>query len=435
MTAALALDPRQDRIVRKAMLACLVGLGGFIVWAGLVPLSEGVAARGSIVVQTNRQNIQHLEGGIVRAIHVREGAVVKKGAPLLTLDDTTALASRDLIAKEFAAHAASEARLTALQLDRPRPDFSAIAQLALSDEDRKDIVNREQALFDQQKKAREADIAVLSARRKSAAETAVARAGEIRIVERALGAARRELLIRREMFSEKLVRLDQLTATERELARLEGDIARLSSERQEALALELDLDAQISQTGAKHLEEVAQSLLQAKAERLSSEERLRAAQDVLDRSLLRAPDNGEVLNLRFSTLGGVIRPGESVMEIVPPNGEMTSTVQIRPVDRSAVFKGQKVRLQIAAYRSWLAPRLEGEVTGVSADLKTDPDGGNPHYEARISVSVAEVKKLRSLDVTPGMPVDVFIHSGRRRTLIDYLFEPIGESLFRGLRSA
>lgn len=430
----LELDPKQDRFVRRMALACLGGLGGFLLWGAFAPLEEGVAAHGKVVVESDRQVIQHLEGGIIRDLRVREGDRVEAGAVLVVLADIPSLAGRDQVIQEYAALMASTERLAALQSGKDAPDFSALDALDLGAAERADIIGREETLFTQQKEALSADLAVLASRREAAIATQGSRGREIEIVQRALKAAEDELAVRRDMFSEQLVRLDQVTAAEREAARLEAEVARLASDQEAAAAEQADLTAQIAQTRARFSQNVAETLLQTRGEFLAAEERLRAAQDVLDRSVIKAPVSGDILNLNFATIGGVVRPGETLMEIIPDAGGVTATVRIRPTDRASVFEGQTVRTQLSAYRSWAAPRLAGEVVSVSADLKTDPNTAAVYYEARIAVPGEQIERISTLDITPGMPVDVFIYSGRSRTFLDYVLQPLGESLFRGLRS-
>lgn len=435
MTEDVQLNPKSDRFVRRMTLTCFVGLGGFLAWSGIAPLEEGVAAHGKVVVETNRQSIQHLEGGIVHDLRVREGDRVSAGDVLVVLQDTTSLAGRDQVIQEYAALMASTERLAALKAGDRSPNFTTLDQLDLGAAERADIVERETSLFEQQRESLAADLAVLTSRRDAAAATQISRQKEIEIVQRALQAAEEELEIRRDMFSQQLVRLDEVTAAEREAARLEAEVARLSSEKEAAHAEEMDLAAQLTQSRARFAQDVAETLLRTRGEFLASEERLRAAQDVLDRSVIKAPTDGEILNLNIATIGGVVRPGETMMEIIPDVAGVTATVRIRPTDRASVFEGQTVRTQLSAFKSWKTPRLAGEVVGVSADLKTDPDTSSVYYEARITVPEDEISRVETLDITPGMPVDVFIYSGRSRTFLDYVLEPLSESMFRGLRSS
>lgn len=430
-----SLIPKNDGLIKKMLVVCLIGFGGFIIWGSFAPLEEGVAANGQIVVEGDRQVIQHLEGGIVEKIEVRDGARVTKGDVLVVLKQTAPLASRDLVIQEFAALSASVERMRALQTNQPRLKFEALEGLNLGDQERLDIMNREEELFQQQRRALTADVQVLRARRDAAVKTQKARAGQIQIARRALASANDERNVIMSMFEQQLARRDQVTSVERLVASLEADIARLASEQQEAQATERDLQAQINQAGARFSEENGASLLEASAALLAAEERLGAAQDVLDRAVIRAPVSGEILNLTVATLGGVVQPGQTMMEIVPGIAEVTASVQINPGDRSSVFEGQTVRTKFSSYRGWQAPRLEGKIINVSADLKTDPATSAVYYEARVRISSAEMERTTGVDIIPGMPVDVFIFSGKSRTFLDYLLEPLSESLFKGLRTS
>ncbi|MEM7006409.1 MAG: HlyD family type I secretion periplasmic adaptor subunit [Pseudomonadota bacterium] len=414
---------------------CLIGLGGFICWAGFVPLEEGVAASGTVVVENDRQVVQHLEGGIIQTISIQDGDRVEEGDTLLVLQETASLASRDQVSQQIAAFQATVQRLTALQQNAAAPDFSVIDAIDISEMERGEIIARELDLFNQQKSALNADVDVLQTRRASAFNTARLKNNEIEIAQRALAATEDELGVISSMFEQQLVRRDQVTGLERNLAQQEGEIARLRSEKISAEAEAGDLSVQITQRRAQFDEQVSADLRDNYAQLLSAEERLSAAQDVLNRAVIAAPVSGEVLNLSFSTEGGVVRPGEPILEIVPDINAVTASVRIRPNDRASIFEGQTVRTQISAYKSWLSPSLDGEIINVSADLKTDVVSGANYYEARVRIPDASLSDISDLAIIPGMPVDVFIFSGKSRTLADYLFEPIASSITKGLRSS
>lgn len=425
--------PMGDKLTRNMSIACLIGFGGFMIWGGLAPLEEGIAASGQVVVEDNRQVVQHLEGGLVRDIRVREGQIVQQGDVLVVLEKTAALSTRDQVIQEYAARAATVARLRALQSGARRPDFSVLEDIELGDIERANIIRRESELFDQQKNALKADIAVLQARIKAAEQTSASRSNQIDIAQKSLDSAVSEREVIREVFAKKLARKDRVTQVDRLVANLEGDIARLKSDRENAQATMLDHEAQIAQARARASREIAQDLLETNASLLAAEEQLNAAQDILNRSEIISPVSGEVLNMSFSTIGAVVKPAETLMEIVPDIGEVTAAVQIAAVDRSSVHEGQSVRTQFTSYKGWQAPRLNGEIIDISADLKIDPITALSYYEAKIRVPKSELIGIEDLDILPGIPVDVFIYSGKSRTLMDYIFEPLGESLYRGLR--
>ncbi|MEL7130496.1 MAG: HlyD family type I secretion periplasmic adaptor subunit, partial [Pseudomonadota bacterium] len=375
--------PGRDKIIRYTIFSCLLGLGGFVAWAAVAPLEEGVAASGQVIVESERQVVQHLEGGIISDIKVRDGEWVEQGDVLVVLENIVSLAGRDQVIQEYAALAASTARLQALLDGDAEPDFSDMTGLDLGQQERADIISRERSLFAQQRRALAADVLVLTSRSQAAAKTEAARLQQAEIVERSLDVAQGELALMQDMRSRQLVRLDQVSRAERLVAELEGDIARLEADASAAASSRIDLDAQIDQARAQFSRQLSTEFLETRASLLSAEERLRAAQNVLDRSVILAPVSGEVLNLAFSTIGGVVRPGEAVMEIVPNIGEVTASVRIRPNDRNTVFEGQTVRTQFTSYSSWSTPRLDGKVIDVSADLKTDPVTSAGYYEARI----------------------------------------------------
>ncbi len=426
---------RRDPFAVRMGLACFVGLGGFILWAGFVPLEEGVTAHGAVVVENNRQVVQHLEGGIIRSLDVREGDIVAKGEVLMTLQETASLASRDQVSQEIAALRASVIRLTALQDEAVALDLSFLDEIDIGAIERGDIIDREMNLFDQQREAVAADLAVLESRRRGTLASQAQRGDQVEIAERSLEAAREELDVISGMFARQLARRDQVTSLERTVSTLEGDIARLAGERDALGAEARDLASQMDQTRARFRQDISSQLLAARTELLAAEERLSAAQDILDRAVITAPVSGEVLNLNFATEGGVVRPGEAILEIVPDVDSVIASIRIRPNDRASVFEGQSVRTQVSAYRSWRSPSLDGEIIDVSADLKTDPASGVVYYEARIRVPQTALDKAPELEIIPGMPVDAFIYSGRSRTTLDYLFEPLNASLFRGLRAS
>ncbi len=429
------MKPSQDPVVKRMAVACFLGLGGFIAWGSFAPLEEGVVASGQVIVESDRKVIQHLEGGIISEINVREGQWVEQGETLVVLENIVSLAGRDQVVQEYAALAASTARLQSLLDADTQPDFSALDALELGAQERDDIVARERSLFAQQRQALAADIAVFSSRKQAAIDVQAARGEQAEIVGRSLSAARNELALMRDMQARQLARIDQVSQAERLVAGFEADIARLQAEASQAAANQLDLQAQINQARAQFSQDISASFLDTRAALLTAEESLRAAQNILDRSVITAPVSGEVLNMEFATIGGVVRPGETMMEIVPNLGEITASVRVRASDRATVYEGQTVRTQFSAFSSWSTPSLDGEVVDVSADLKTDPSTSATYYEARILVPAEQMELIEGNEIIPGMPVDVFIYSGRSRTMFDYLLEPLRESAFRGLRTS
>ncbi|MEL6244954.1 MAG: HlyD family type I secretion periplasmic adaptor subunit [Pseudomonadota bacterium] len=427
-------ETERDGMVRASGYACALGLGGFLAWAGFAPLEEGVAAGGKIIVENDRQVVQHFEGGIIEAINVREGELVEAGQIVVTLEETASLSNRDQLQTQIGALAAREARLQAVLEGLEVLDFSALEDLELNVDSLDALVAEELKLFDAHRLSLEAEVRLLSQRASAARRTASLKDTQIDSTRSALGIAEGELERNAALLSNQMVRMDQVTRLEREVAGLNADIARLTAERDEATASASDAERQIDQLHAERRQTASAELRDARAERLAGQESLNAAQDVLDRAVIVAPVSGEVLNLGFTTPGSVVSSAETIMEIVPEEQRVVASVRIRPTDRASIFVGQTVRTQISAYRSWESPRIEGEVQSVSADLKTDPVNGTDYYEARILLATDALAPGDTIEIVPGMPVDAFIYSGHSRTTLDYLFAPMMESVFKGLRT-
>lgn len=425
--------PFSDRSVRLSALACAVGFGGFFLWSALAKLDEGVTASGQVVVQTDRKRVQHLEGGIVRKLSVREGQRVAQGDVLVELAPLQSETARDEVAQELAVQSGTLARLNALRNGEESVDFTVISEIGIADDIATDIRERQRTLFEQQRAARDAELTVLETRRSSAEGRVRDLASEIAATRRALDTAREDLALRQELLSENLETVSNVSQLQREVSRFEADLSRLTGQRNEASKTTEQLVGEIEQLKAQFQETIGQQIVEAQSRALAAGERLAAAGDRLARTTVTAPQSGIVLNLAQTTLGGVVTPGETIMEIVPDNDDLIVSVRLTPTDRDAVHAGQRVEAQLTAYKSFIAPRLPGEVLGVSADLKQDELNGAYYYEARISLDPTGLPDDTAIEILPGMPVETFIASGQSRTFLDYVFEPILRTFDRGTR--
>ena len=422
----------RDRSIVIAALCCLTGFGGFFLWAVFAPLAEGVTAYGQLVIEDNRKVIQHLEGGIIQRVEIREGAHVERGDVLIELEQTASKAVRDEIALELVGHYASLDRLSALREKAVTPVWKRAATLTVPEPSRQAILDRQTQLFRQQLEAHIAEVAVLESRRETILARKSARQRQIKSVERALQAAEDELLLKRTMLEDKLERIDTVQRLEREAATLESQLGALIADDNEADASAIGTEREIDSTRATYAERISESIVETRRLMASAEERLKAADDILDRSVIRAPQSGVVLNLRFSTVGGVIRPGEPLLEIVPDERTLVAEVRVPPADRDSVYEGLTVKARLSAYKSWKVPTLSGEVLSVSADLKEAPNSEAAFYTALIQLDTNTIASDEAVTFLPGMPIESFIASGRSRTFMDYLLEPIAVTFRRGL---
>lgn len=425
---AFVLD---DRPATNSGLICLIGLGGFLLFGATVPIAEGVSTPGRIVAESNRKVVQHLEGGIVQKLNVREGTVVRAGDVLVVLDDLRARAERDQYAQQVAALRASLDRLIALNTGKGHLAFSTTAGLGVAPDRLADIHAEQQRLFTQQRGAFTADSSVIDAKRTAMIDNASAKQGQMAAVERSLGLVRQHLAERRRLLADHLIRRDGVDELEQQEASLVTELARISAERGGELGEASQAGQERLKARAEFLRDLSNDLLKNRTELQKAEEGLRAAQDVLDRTVIRAPQSGKVLNLAFQTLGGVIKPGEPIMEIVPGSPTLIAVTRVKPQQRDAVSPGLPVRARLTVAKSWTAPRMEGRVLDVSADLKTDRETNTSYYEARLQLSPPP-ELTRRFRLTPGMPVEASIDSGVRRTFLSYLVEPVSDMIDRGL---
>lgn len=431
--ADLTRSPFADTGIRLSLFACLLGFGGFVFWSAFAKLDEGVTASGQVVVQENRKSIQHFEGGIIRTLNVKEGDKVTADEVLLVLEPVQSEAARDELAQEFAAQSATLARLTALRTEADQPDFSVVDEAGVPPVTKADIIARQTTLFREQRGARAAELRVLNTRKSTLSGRQRDLSRQITATASALESARKHLARSRNLLAEKFETIGNVERLEREVAGYEADLSRLVGDRNEAQKTSEEIDSQIVEAHARFQEELSTQIIEAQARSLGARERLLALDDRLARTVIKAPQTGTVLNLAHSTIGGVVGPGEVIMEIVPDTGDLIVTVRLSPTDRDAVAPGQDVEAQMTAYKSFIAPRLPGKVLGVSADLKQDEATGTFYYEARVSLDASELDPTSRIEIIPGMPVEAFIASGNSRTFLDYVFEPIRATISRGTR--
>ena len=422
----------QSKTIKLGAVVCIVAFGGFLAWASLAPLAEGVVVTGKVAVENNRKTIQHLEGGIIQEILVREGSVVKKGDPLLVLTDVSVAAGRDQIAKELANTEASLDRLEALLSGKSSVRFRPLDQDIVSEDVLNTTRSRQRELFSQQTGKLKADIDVLESRRNGSLQRADNHEAQIVSTTRARDLVMKDIERSQKLLEQRLIRALDLSGLERDEARLSSEIARLVSEQNTARAQADEIAQQIIQARAEFNQQISADLIVARSEILGARERLISAQDIVNRTTVYSPQSGEILNLIFSNAGAVVRPGETIMEIVPDNQDLIATVEIQPSDRDSVYEGLAVETRLSGLKSWDSPLLEGVISDISADLKTSPDGRYSYYEGQVTIGEEKLLEL-DMPLSPGMPIEAFIFSGEKRTFLEYLLEPVNATMRKGAR--
>jgi len=423
---------KTSRTIKAGAVACVLGLGGFLLWAGLAPLAEGVVVYGSVAVENDRKTVQHLEGGIIQDILVFDGDMVAAGAPLMVLADVRVSAGRDQILQELVTAQMGVDRLEALLARRTRVSFKDHGAGLLEGDVINDIKARQLDLFKQQRDKLSADVSVLNSRKAGMLERAENFDAQIAGKRRAKALIDEDITRSQALLEQRLIRASELSRLTQDEARLASEITALGSEQSNMRAQASELSQQIVQTRANFREAVSGDLVKQRADVLSHSERLISAQDVVNRTTIYAPQSGEILNLTFSTPGGVVQPGETILEIVPDRTALIAVVELKPSDRDAVYEGLAVEARLSGLKSWNSPLLEGTITDISADLKVSPDGRYSYYEASVKLGAEKLGKLET-PLLPGMPVEAFVFSGQKRTFLDYVIEPLNATFRRGAR--
>jgi HlyD family secretion protein len=432
----MTVTPTIDRTIRRYLLggvaACILLVGGAGSLAAVTELSGAVIASGKMVVDSSVKKVQHPTGGVVGDILAREGDAVKSGQVLIRLDETVTRANLAIVTKgldEF------EARLARLEAERDDHNDIAFPTALTSRRDDTAVARAmagEQSLFEFRRQARAGQKAQLEERIAQLAEEASglteqreAKSQEIKLIGTELDSIRK-------LWLKKLVSIDRMTALERDAVRLDGEHGQLTASIAQAKGRIAETRLQIIQVDQDLRSEVAAELRDVQGKISEFVERKVSAEDQLKRIDIRSPQDGVVHQLAVHTVGGVISPGEVVMLVVPVADDLTVEARIAPQDIDQLSLGQDVTLKLSAFNQRVTPELNGSVSEISADLSVDERSGAAFYTVRVSLPRTELKKLKSLTLAPGMPVEAFFSTGSR-TMLSYLVKPLADQIQRAFR--
>lgn len=429
-TEPLAIDVR--RPVRMGLLLVLVGFCGFFTWAALAPLTSAAVAPGMVVADSRNKAIQHLEGGIIREVLVREGASVKAGDVLARLDSAGADATLGRLEAARRATLALSARLTAERDGSNSITFPAALTSELADPVTADAVNGQQILFDTRHAAFESERGIIQQRISQYQQEIKGIEAQVASEERQLSLTEEELAAVRSMVAKNLEGKPRLLALERSAAALTGERGKHLAEIARARQNIAEMQERLVNLEAQRLDEAVTALRDAQVQLVDLDQQINAASDTSRRLDVKAPVAGRVVSIFHETPGGVIRPGETLMELLPAQDQLVIEAQVRPEDIESVQKDQNVRVRLTAYSQRRVPALKGRVQDISADRIIDRKGEKAYYLARINVDRDALKFDEALKLYPGMPAMAFIET-QQKTLLDYLLEPLFGGLERGLR--
>lgn len=435
LTPKIPDAPIDDRPVRRTgYIILLVAFGMFGGWAALAGLDSAVVAPGVVNVDSYRKTVQHLEGGIVKEILVRDGDEVKTGDVLLRIDDTQVRAQLEMARNQYLTYLALDARLTAERQQQKTIAFPEELSEASDDPRIKDILVAQEREFEARRGSLQGEVAVLEQRIDQLEEQIRGLDAMQAIKQKRIDSYREEVGDMKKLFERGLGDKLRLREMERLALELEGERAGHLSDISRAKIQISETRLQIIQRQKAFQEDVASQLRDTQAKLFDLQERLRALRDTLDRTEIRATTDGVVVGMGVHTVGGVIAPGSRILDLVPRGERLVVEAQVSPIDIDKVHSGLIADIRFSAFNTRTTPVVDGAVETVSADRLTDQATHQSYYLARVAVTEAGKQKLDALGLTvlPGMPAEVIIKTGER-TFLNYLLRPIQDRLAQAFR--
>lgn len=434
MTAKPTADPRasirRHIIVGCAVVAFLaVGLGG---WASTAEIAGALIAQGSLVVDSNVKKVQHPTGGVVGELRVHDGDHVKAGDILIRLDETVTRANLAIVTKGLTELYARKARLGAERDGADTVPLPSELASRTNDADAQEAMASERKLFELRRTARLGQKDQLRQRVKQLQEQIVGLTAQQDAKSKELSLIDKELDGVRDLWAKNLVQINRLTSLEREEARLQGERGQLIASAAEVKGKISETELQILNVDQEFTSDVAKELRETDSKIGEFVERKVTAEDQLKRTDIRAPQDGVVFQSTANTVGGVITPGDTIMQIVPESDTLLAEAKVEPKDIDQVQLGQPVVLRFSAFSARTTPEINGTVVRVAADTSVDQRTGQSYYLVRIAMTADEIKRLGDVKLTPGMPVEAFIQTGER-TMMAYLTKPLRDQLMRAFR--
>lgn len=421
--AELDFDDRGIRHIGALIVLLTFVVFGF--WAFLAPIDGAALAPGVVVVQSHSKTIQHLEGGIVKRLAVREGDSVRRGDVLLELDSTQSAGELGIVEGQSITLHAEEARLLA-----ERDGLSSVAYpnnwSSLVDERIVEAMQGQNQIFLARKNAQLGQKTVLKQRVDQLRSQSVGLEQLKNSKQALVESYKEEIADLKDLLKDGFADKKRLREFERNLAQTNGDIADIIS-RIAGIKIKIgETQLEILQVDMEFQEEVADRLGKVQSDLFELGERARVLTDRVRRVSVLAPVDGMVVGLSVHTEGGVISPGSALMEIIPLGESLMVEAQVQPIDIDRVKTGMVAEVRFSAFSSNTLPVLEGKVLTLSADRLVDEQTGMPYFLARITLtpeSLSDLEKLDNVVLLPGMPAEVLIKTGDR-TLFQYLTKPL-----------
>ena len=433
MTVAGELDPVFDVAptirgnVVAGLVAIAIGFGGFLAWGYSVHLDSAAVATGSVIVDTKSKTVNHLEGGILKQLLVKEGDFVRAGQALLQMDDTKANADLRQLQARRIGYIAKLARLRAEQTGARSIDFPS-ELIGARDSYRQQIVTNETLLFDRRRDTLERTIGAQRQAIESLNADATAAQAQLDANAQQQQLVSKQIASYQTLFDKGLATRAQLSELQQRLSVLVSQAGAFTGNRARAIESKAQAEVEISKTETAWQSDVADAMQQTQIDLSAIDDGIAAAADILKRVVIASPEDGYVTNLQMRTPGGVIGAGQAILDIVPGGGVKSVEARLDPRDIDAVRVGAKVQIRLTAYGSKQLAPIDGVLSYVAADQMVDERTSVAYYVVRATITDVPGTKPNVV-LNAGEPADLLIIN-KPRLAIDYILSPFTDSLRR-----
>lgn len=415
------------------LLAIIVLLGGFVLWATQSRISGAVVAQGQVEVEQQRQVVQHPDGGVVEAILVSDGQQVEAGQPLIVLDGTLLSTELAIVESQYFEILARRGRLEAERSDLPQIGFPDELQAAAEGNDALSaLVEGQRSLFETRRDTLQQSLEQLQKQSEQVSSQITGIDAQIAALGQQRELIGQELQDQESLLSRGLAQASRVLALQREAARLDGQLGELQANRAGAEIRQTELDVQRLRLNAQRREEAETQLRDLGYRELELAERRRSLTEQIDRLEIRAPVSGIVYDLQVTTPRSVLRPADPLLHLVPQDRPLVIGARVATINIDEINVGQPVALRFSAFSSRTTPEIDGQLMRISPDAMRDEATHMPYYRAEITIPPEELQKLGDLSLIPGMPAEVYIQTGERSPMA-YLLKPMTDYFNRAFR--
>jgi HlyD family type I secretion membrane fusion protein len=420
----------RSAILGYGSMAVFVAFFGY--WAATAPLAGAAIAPGVVAASGQNLKIQHLEGGAVTAVLVKEGDRVKLGDTLLTLDPTVLQSQLDRLIKLDATLRAKYARLAAERDGQETLVFSSDLMELAEKAGVASVIDEQQGEFAARLNRHRNELSILGERMSQLQESVVGLDARKKASDEQLRIVKSETQRKLKLLDQGLTARDQYTQLLRSQADLLGQVASAESQISSAKNQINEAREQIERAKSQRIEDALKELSDASNKISDGQEQIKAAKSMLARTIIKAPADGIIVSLKVNSPGIVLRPGDSVLELLPTTSDFVIEARIDPRSIDTVRVGQDARLRFVALNARKTPEVSANVTYISADRIVDPGTNQPYYLARLHITDNLPEEISRDQIYPGMPVETYISTGDR-TFAEYLVKPLIDSFSRSFR--